>query len=280
MALRFPRTTSAVALALSLGLVGLPACKKKSKPTAPDTPAPETNAGPGTNAPAPAGVGGGDPEAPRPLNLGGPLEPAARTAALRNMKQIGFAIANFHDAHGALPAGYADATGQPGLSWRVALLPYIEQDALFGQFKRDEPWDGPNNKPLIAKMPKVYAPPNENTRGYTFCRGFTGPNTWLPPQQQPGRAGQLLLGVKTFQITGGLSNTILVAEAAEAVVWTKPDEVPFAPNSVPKLGGVFRSGCTVLMADGSVKFVRNPVSPAGLADAIQINSSKHAALDE
>ncbi len=276
MALRIPRTTTAVALALSLGLVGLPACKKK-KPDAPDAPAPERPAGPGPNPPP--GASTGDPDAPRGPFFTGPTEAPMRTVALNNMKQIGLALADFQDTHGALPAGYADATGRPGLSWRVALLSSID-DVLFRQFKRDEPWDGPTNKPLIAKMPALYAPPNQNTRGYTFCRGFTGPNTWLPPQQQPGRAGQVLLGVKTFQITGGLSNTILIAEAAEAVIWTKPDEVPFAPNDVPKLGGVFRSGFAALMADGSTKFVRHTVPPAALADAIQINSSKHAALDE
>ena len=276
MALRFPRTTTAVALALSLGLVGLPACKKKSKPAEPDTPAPETNAGPGTNAPA--GASTGDPDAPRGPFFNGPTEAPMRTVALENMKQIGLALTIFQTDNGALPAGYADPTGQPGLSWRVALLPYLDQDPLYRQFKLNEPWDSPNNKLLIARMPKMYSPPNQNTRGYTFCRGFTGPNTWLPPQT--GRAGQMLLGVKTFQISGGLSNTILVAEAAEAVIWTKPDEVPFAPNAAPKLGGVFRSGFAVLMADGSTKFVRNTVSPAALADAIQINSSKHASLDE
>ena len=47
----------------------------------------------------------------------------------------------------------ADSTGKPGLSWRVAILPYLEQDTLYKQFKLDEPWDSPHNKKLIRQMP-------------------------------------------------------------------------------------------------------------------------------
>src|SRR5688500_10207656 len=61
-----------------------------------------------------------------------------------NLKQIGLAIHNFHDVNGFLPSGIVDAkTKKPLLSWRVAVLPYLEQDALYNQFKFDEAWDGP-----------------------------------------------------------------------------------------------------------------------------------------
>jgi hypothetical protein len=206
---------------------------------------------------------------------------AAAQQSANNLKQIALAMHGYHDAIGSFPpAAVCDKKGKPQLSWRVLILPYIEQDALYKQFKLDEPWDSDNNKKLIAKMPKIYAPPNQNTYGYTFYRGFTGPNTWLPPQQQPGRAGQVLLGVKSFQISDGTSNTILVAEALEAVVWTKPDELVFAPNAVPKLGGVFGSGFTVVIADGSARFVRNTTSPTMIANAIQINDGNPVNLDE
>jgi hypothetical protein len=204
-----------------------------------------------------------------------------RVLAQNDLRQIGAALHRFHDDYGAFPAGYADKDGKPGLSWRVAILPYIEQDTLFRQFKLDEPWDSEHNKALISKMPAMFAPPRTNTNGYTFYRGFTGPNTWLPPQQQPGRPGQALLGVKRTQISDGTSTTILIAEAHDPVIWTKPDELVFDPNNLPKLGGsVFKSGTHVGLADGSVRFLRQTVSPKTLANAIQINDGNFVNFDE
>ena len=279
MPFHFTRSAPALALALSVGLVGLPACKK-SKPTVPDSSTPTPPPGPGIPSPGPS-AGGGDPAAPKgPIfRTQSPLTAAARLAAERNMKQIVLGVHNFESAHGALPAGYADKTGKPGLSWRVAILPFIEQDGLFRQFKLDEPWDSEHNKKLIDKMPTMFAPPNTSTNGYTFARGFTGMNTWLPPQQGAGTPGQPLYGIKLSQFSDGTSNTFLVADAGNAVIWTKPDEMLFAPNNVPKLGGVFESGIVAGLADGSVKFVRSGIDPKMIALAIQTNDGQILDLD-
>jgi len=50
--------------------------------------------------------------------------------------------------------------GKPLLSWRVAILPYLEQQELYGQFHHDEPWDSANNKPLSQTMIKTFVAPN------------------------------------------------------------------------------------------------------------------------
>ncbi len=275
MSLRVFRTTTAVALVVSLGLVCLPACKK-SKPTEADSPAP--NPGPVVPAPGPApapnATGGRDPSAPRSPVFATTTEAPFRAAAQSNLKQIGLALHSYHDAMESLPTGFADKSGKPGLSWRVAVLPYMDHAALFRLFKLDEPWDSPNNKPLVARMPPAFAPPRVETNGYTFYRGFSGPNTWLPPQSGPRPTG-----VTFTQITDGLSNTILVAEAYDPVIWTKPDEMAFAPNKVPQLGGVFGTGAHVLMGDGSVRFLRKGFDPKALANAIQINDGNVVDLD-
>src|SRR5215207_10182341 len=78
--------------------------------------------------------------------------------AQNNLKQIGLAFHNFHDQTGAFPADIKGKDGKALLSWRVAILSYVEQDPLYKQFKLDEPWDSANNKPLAAKLPKLYAP--------------------------------------------------------------------------------------------------------------------------
>jgi hypothetical protein len=210
----------------------------------------------------------------------GVSEAGMKPLAQNNMKQIILAMHNFDATYGALPAGYADKSGKPGLSWRVALLPFIESDALFRQFKLEEPWDSDHNKQLINQMPAIYAPPRTPTGGFTFYRGFTGPNTWLPPQQQLGQPGRALLGVKLFTIPDGTSNTILVAEAYDPVIWTKPEELPFDSHSAPPLGGVFASGFYVGMGDGQAKFVRKGIDPKMLASAINTSDGGIVRLDD
>ena len=85
---------------------------------------------------------------------------------------------NYHDTHGTLPpAAVRDRNGRPLLSWRVLILPYLEQQALFDEFKLDEPWDSPHNVHLLKKMPLIFRP----YRDYpmpdpysTFYQVFTG----------------------------------------------------------------------------------------------------------
>ncbi len=95
-----------------------------------------------------------------------------------NLKQIALAMINFSDANGFMPPpAICGKDGKPLLSWRVAILPYIEQGNLYNQFKLDEPWDSPNNKPLLARMPKIYAPIRGKTKQpySTFYQVFVGP---------------------------------------------------------------------------------------------------------
>jgi hypothetical protein len=269
------RTVCAAAVAAAV-LVAVPACKKKKPSTesdpAPANPQPNTTPGPGAPNTPPHSTGtvaqSSDPNAPRPpiFGLSDPRTAAMREEAQRHLVQIGLALHNYHDTNNAFPTAIVDKNGKPLLSWRVAILPFIEQDGLYKQFKLDEPWDSPANKALVTKMPKQFAPPRFDTNGYTFLRGFSGPGTWLPPAvgPRPQKIGM-------FNITDGTSNTILVAEAAEAVVWTKPDEMAFTPNGpVPAVGGVFATGTHALLADGSVKFLRKGFDPVMLARAIQI----------
>src|SRR5437773_109335 len=102
-----------------------------------------------------------------------------RSAVANNLKQIGVAFHNYLSAHGTFPASAIyGKDGKPLLSWRVALLPYLEKGNLYREFKLDEPWDSPHNLKLLDKMPKVYAPVAGDAKEYwTFYRVFTGPGT-------------------------------------------------------------------------------------------------------
>lgn len=93
-----------------------------------------------------------------------------------NLKMIMLAMHNYHDVYGAFPTNVVDGNGKPILSWRVHLLPYLEQDALYKKFKLDEGWDSANNKKLIEEIPDVYAPirVKPKNKGETFYCGFAG----------------------------------------------------------------------------------------------------------
>jgi len=193
---------------------------------------------------------------------------AGRTKAQNNLKQIALALINYSDTYGGTPPIHAvgakgvplkNPNDKPLLSWRVAILPYIEQQNLYSEFKLDEPWDSENNKKLIEKMPKVYAPAKPGKPGYTHMQMVVGPSAMRPT------------GMKfpaSFQ--DGTSNTIAVVEAAEPVIWTKPDDVMLPGKDLPKdfrkkFGGLFPNGFNVAMWDGSVRFVRDTTSDRTLS---------------
>jgi Protein of unknown function (DUF1559) len=199
------------------------------------------------------------------------LVPAFHTAQLsrgraqstNNLKQIGLALHNFHSANDHFPTDVRGKDGKPLLSWRVSILPFIEQQALFQEFHQDEPWDSPHNKALIARMPNTYSIPDGGPAepGMTFYRGLAGIDTLFDPKKAEG--------VKLAEITDGTSNTIALVEAKEAVPWTKPEsELPAdeGPNperikaALDAVGGHFEGGFNALFCDGAVRFIRSTVA--------------------
>jgi hypothetical protein len=202
--------------------------------------------------------------------------PADRRTSTNNLKLIALAFHNAHDTYGAMPAAaITDAKGKALLSWRVALLPFLEEGKLYKEFKLDEPWDSKHNKKLLARIPRVYAPPisgkpaKPNT---TYYQVFTGPAAPFNPSAVR-RLPSITLGPRIASFTDGTSNTFLVVEAGEPVPWTRPADLAYdAKKPVPKLGGLFPEGFHVAMADGSVRFLgrkiedkvlRALITPAG-----------------
>jgi hypothetical protein len=171
-------------------------------------------------------------------------------ASAENLKQIGIAFHNSIDANNSvMPTTIMDKDGKPLLSWRVAILPQIEQDNLYRQFKLDEPWDSENNKKLIAKMPKLYAPVRGKAKpGETYYQVFVGKEALFGPGKRPRLPAS---------IPDGTSRTGLVFEAGVPVTWTKPDDLLFdADNPLPKLGGLFDGDFHVVLCDGSVLLLK------------------------
>jgi hypothetical protein len=192
-----------------------------------------------------------------------------RRKSVNNLKQIGLALHHYHDAYGAFPQAaltkdMKDAGGKPLLSWRVAILPFLEEDTLYRQFKLDEPWDSPHNIKLLEKMPKVYAPVGVKTKQphTTFYQGFSG----------PGAAFEVTRRIRIADFLDGTSNTILVAEAAEPVPWTKPEDMAYDPKKpLPKLGGMSSGGFGAVFADGAGAFLRGNIDEKSLRALIGRN---------
>jgi len=194
-------------------------------------------------------------EEPRRGEPPAPQSEAARKAqSANNLKWMGLAIHNYYDTYKRLPPTYSTGKdGKPLLSWRVLVLPYVEQQSLYEQFRLDEPWDSEHNKELIAKMPAAFRSPNSKAEsGKTNYLGVSGPQGIFPGQEQIGFR----------DVTDGTSMTIMIVEACDksAVIWTKPDD--FVPDTKdPKKGllGLWKGGFHVGFTDGSVRFLKEAI---------------------
>ncbi len=187
-----------------------------------------------------------------------PAVQSARQAARRmqssnNLKQIALAFHNFESAYGALPAAAGvDDNEKPMLSWRVAILPFIEEADLYNKFHLDEPWDSEHNLTLLEEMPKVYRHPKRATKpGYTIYQAVVSDKSLLR-----------LTEPTSFQdITDGTSNTILAVETNEAIAvpWTAPQDFSVDEQNPGK--NLFTDGITqAALGDGSVHTIADSVT--------------------
>jgi len=84
-----------------------------------------------------------------------------QAASMNNMKKIMLAMMVYASPNMRFPPAFkADKDGNPLLSWRVLILPKIDQGDLYKEFHLDEPWTANTIKKLIARMPAVYKSPS------------------------------------------------------------------------------------------------------------------------
>lgn len=192
------------------------------------------------------------------------------------LKELIAAMYGYNDVHGHLPPAVVygkDGKGTVPHSWRVELLPYLDQTELYNQYNFDEPWDSDTNKKVLAKMPDVFRhpmAPNDSTNASYFV--LVG--KLLDKVAKNGELEtpfSLKGGAEFKEITDGLSNTIGVVEAKRDIPWTKPEDIPYDPKKdVPKLGGwfpeTFTAACLFyavvpLSTTMDVKLLRNYIGP-------------------
>jgi hypothetical protein len=191
-----------------------------------------------------------------------PDHPDPRARAVNNLKFMGLAMHMFTRQNGGrLPAAAIRKGGEPLLSWRVAILPWLEEFSLYERFHLDEAWDSPHNASLLKEMPRVYAPvAHKNTTPYaTHYQGFVGPGAVFDGDE----------GTRIADVIDAAAPTLMIVEAAEPVPWTKPEDLPYADGKpLPKLGGQFEDGAYVACADGSARFLSRRVAPETLCALI------------
>jgi hypothetical protein len=217
-------------------------------------------------------------------------EAARRIWCGNQLKQIALALRNYRQANGCFPPAYiADKNGKPMHSWRVLILPYMEEQALYERYNFNEPWDGPSNKKLLASRPSGYACPSDRD---TYTRRATCTSYVAVVGSDAAWSGK-----KPGKLTGDLSQTIMLVELSNAdIQWTEPKDVSLdallsrspgcatvsskhEPDSeffhyTPPTGG------NVALADGSVKFLPGDLlASSKFPDVLKVGSFREAYIE-
>ena len=194
-----------------------------------------------------------------------------RMGTQNNFKQLGIATQSNTDVTGYFPRPYLDELTRDSdpplaesaiktkLSWRVTILPYLEQNPLYRRFQRAETWDSSANKPLSQTVVQQYADADTPLDPTTRIRCF----------YDNGAVFDTRFKSTFVDVTDGLSNTVMYVEAGEKGTWSQFNDYKFDPNgSPPAMGHPNRDTFTAIMVDGSVRQVRKSVSPATFKAAI------------
>ena len=204
-----------------------------------------------------------------------------RAQCSNNLKQISLALLNYHTEQGSFPPAYiADEKGVPMHSWRVLILPYLEQTNLYEQYDFSEPWDGPNNSLLHNHVVSLFGCPSDtSTANNTNYVAVVGPDTaW------PGAEGRSI-----EQIKDGTTNTILVVEVHDSGIhWMEPRDLDFATASTTinqgPPGRMISSNhgplANVAFADGSVRFLSDDTPGATVRAMLTVDGGEEVDLND
>ena len=184
---------------------------------------------------------------------------ARRATSTNNMRQQSLGMLNYESNWMKFPPREKD-----GLSWRVHILPFLEEGDLHSRFHLDEPWDSPHNIQLLDEMPEVYACPSVKLPpGYTV---YQVPYTDVATNPQPQDLAMFDTSGRNAgwgSITDGSSNTAILLEvdASAAVEWTKPADWEYDPSDPKRdLGHVQPGVILVNFVDGSNHAISNDTS--------------------
>ncbi len=196
-----------------------------------------------------------------------------------NLSALGSALFWYHDKYGRFPPAYlADEKGKPIHSWRVLVLEWLDED-LYKQYTFKEPWDGPSNRRLADRMPRVFSCPNDCDPARSHLTNYVvvvGKDTAFP-----GRETTSLKDCRSDP-----SDTILIAEVAGlAVHWMEPRDLRFEDMSFvlndwsrPSIASNDPSGPGAYFAHGCAGRVGLSTSPEELKHMLTITRRRPVRL--
>ena len=163
-------------------------------------------------------------------------EAAARISCTNNLKQIGLAQQNYHDAYHSFPPGYVsnyDSFGNdtgPGWGWAAFLLPQMEQGNVYTAIRFDQPIEAPVNGAVRVTPIKPYRCPGDDSPDTWTATTYDGTGKPVAPvcdvasanyvgvfgTTEPGVDGDGVFfrnsQIRMADITDGTSQTIMVGE--------------------------------------------------------------------
>jgi len=202
--------------------------------------------------------------------------PSRRMSCQNNLHNLALALQCYHDDYRSYPPAYlADENGKPMHSWRVLILPYIEQKNLYDLYSFNEPWDGPNNRKLHGVVLQLYSCPahaSNQPPTVTSYVAVVGPQTVWPGEN----------ATKMSDIKDGVSKTLLIVETHNSGIhWMEPRDLDFSkmPMTInPPQGGGFSSPHSTLaqgaFADGSVRAMIDDTPPATVRAILTVNGGE------
>lgn len=207
-------------------------------------------------------------------------EASRRSSCRNNLKQIDLALHNYHDVYGSFPPAYvADEAGRPMHSWRVLILPFLDESALYDAYDFSQPWDSPANRYVLDNMPRIYrcrSHRDDRSPSMTHYAGVYGPGCVF---DKPDDASVLPDAVTLSDITDGLENTLMVGEAGDAgIPWTKPEDIDITQHRRLNQPGGFSShhdhGLYFLYCNGTVEFINDDTASSTLRRLFAINDGQ------
>jgi hypothetical protein len=200
---------------------------------------------------------------------------AGKMKTSNNMKQLALALHNHHDALSIFPPqAVVSPEGKRLLSWRVLLLPFLEQNELYQRFKLDEPWDSAHNAALIKEMPEIFARPGADTT--------LGKTPYVAPLMKESFFGRPGAPAGFQDILDGTSNTIWFVEAPPEfeVTWTKPEDWEVKGVESVELFLKAKPQLLISLMDGSVQMLPATVTSEMILKMFTIAGGEVVRVDE
>lgn len=201
-----------------------------------------------------------------------------RLQDISHLKQISLAMLNYHSQHDQFPEDIKNEQGEPILSWRVRLLPYLDQAAIYRKFDLTQPWDSEQNIKLASTEITTFRLPN---RHESFKEGMFHTCYLIPIGQETEDSPRTLCTenncVSWDEIEDGSSQTLMVVAAKEEymVPWTKPDGFQFNPEKPREVFGEYYPGLfLVAFVDGSVRVISPEITDDELLGMFTINGGE------